>query len=716
MIERFWGLHPFGLWAERRVFLTLVGILAAGLAACGGAASGSPPGPGSSDTTAPVVSVTSPTAGQTVAGATAVTASATDNVSVAGVQFRLDGASLGAEDTTVPYSVSWDTTATTDGSHTVTAVARDAAGNTAVSGGVAVTVDNSSSDSTPPTVSITAPTSGSTVSGSITVSANASDNVAVAGVQFKRDSVNIGGEDTSAPYSVSLDTTTLTNGSHTLTAVARDTSNNATVSAGVTVTVDNAIGGTASLTCSTYLGGSRFDRVQGVTVDSAGFIYAVGNTVSSDFPTTSGVFDPTYNGGNQDAFVAKLTPDCSSVVWATYLGTSGEDRGYRAQVDAAGFVYVVGITKASGFPTTSGAYDRTFNGGNGDIFVTKLTPDGSSLVYSTYIGGASEDWCRGTMYLDSAGNIYLSGRTSSANFPTTPGAFQSVHQGNWDGYLLKLSADGSTLIFSTLIGGSGWDAAYSGVEVHSDGSIYVAGMTNSQNFPITSGVFQTSYGGDTGGSFFGDGFIARFSADGSSLIYSTFLGGSADDGVTGNHGLAIDAAGQAIVLSSTGSVDFPVTSGVFQGSYGGGNRDGVVTILSTTGSSLVSSTYLGGSGPDVTAGIAVDASGNIFLSGNTGSSGYPLTPDAAQSTYGGGNTDALLTIFPTDLSTLVYSTFLGSSSLDRGRDLVLDSSGNIIIGGDTTGTDFPVTANAFQQSSQGNGDGFVAKFNFTPTP
>ncbi len=613
MIKRTWGLHLSGLWPRRRMLLTLVGILAAGLAACGGAASGfSPP--------------------------------------------------------------------------------------------------------TPPTVSITAPTSGSTVSGSITVSANASDNVAVAGVQFKVDNTIIGGEDTSVPYSVSFDTTTLTNGSHTLTAVARDTSNNTTVSAGVTVTVDNATGATANLTCSTYLGGSKFDRVQGVTVDSAGFIYAVGNTVSADFPTTPGAFDPTYNGGNQDAFVAKLTPDCSSVVWATYLGTSGEDRGYRAQVDAAGFVYVVGITKASGFPTTLGAYDRTFNGGNGDIFVTKLTPDGSSLVYSTYIGGASEDWSRGTMYLDSAGNIYLGGRTSSANFPTTPGAFQRVHQGNWDGYLLKLSADGSTLLFSTLIGGSGWDATYSGVEVHSDGSIYVAGMTNSPNFPTTSGAFQTSYGGGNGGNFFGDGFIAKFSADGSSLVYSTYLGGSADDGVTGNHGLTIDVAGQAIVISNTRSGNFPVTPGVFQGAFGGGNWDGAVTVVSAAGSSLVLSTYLGGSGFEETSGIAMDASGNFFLSGNTGSSDYPLTPDAAQSIYGGSNTDALLTILPANLSTLVYSTFLGSSGLDRGRDLVLDSSGNIIIGGDTTGSDFPVTSNAFQQSSQGNGDGFIVKFNFTPSP
>ena len=200
----------------------------------------------SGDTTPPTVSMTSPADGSTVSGSVAVAANASDNVGVAGVQFKLDGANLGAEDTTSPYSISWDTTAASNGSHTLTAVARDAAGNQTTSSPVSVTVSNSSGDTTPPTVSMTAPANGSTVSGSVTVSANASDNVAVAGVQFQLNGANLGAEDTSAPYSITWDTTTVANGSYTLDAVARDSSGNRTTSSSVTVTVSNSSGGTTT--------------------------------------------------------------------------------------------------------------------------------------------------------------------------------------------------------------------------------------------------------------------------------------------------------------------------------------------------------------------------------------------------------------------------------------------------------------------------------------
>ena len=200
----------------------------------------------SGDTTPPTVSMTSPANGSTVSGSVTVSANASDNVGVAGVQFQLDGANLGAEDTTAPYSISWDTTASANGSHSLTAVARDAAGNKTTSSPVSVTVSNSSGDTTPPTVSMTAPANGSTVSGSVTVSANASDNVAVAGVQFQLDGANLGAEDTTAPYSITWDSTAVANGTHTLDAVARDSSGNRTTSGSVTVTVSNSSGGTTT--------------------------------------------------------------------------------------------------------------------------------------------------------------------------------------------------------------------------------------------------------------------------------------------------------------------------------------------------------------------------------------------------------------------------------------------------------------------------------------
>jgi len=200
----------------------------------------------SGDTTPPTVSMTAPANGATVSGSVAVSANASDNVGVVGVQFKLDGANLGAEDTSAPYSISWDTTAAANGSHSLTAVARDAAGNHSTSSPVSVTVSNSSADTTPPTVAMTAPANGSTVSGNVTVSANASDNVAVAGVQFQLNGANLGAEDTAAPYSISWDTTTVANGSYTLDAIARDSSGNRTTSSAVSATVSNSSGGTTT--------------------------------------------------------------------------------------------------------------------------------------------------------------------------------------------------------------------------------------------------------------------------------------------------------------------------------------------------------------------------------------------------------------------------------------------------------------------------------------
>lgn len=243
--------HKPGAGRSGIISTCLLLLLAIGLSDCGGSVRNTPPPPPppSTDTTPPTVSVTAPSSGSTVSGTVTVSASASDNVAVAGVQFQVDGSDTGAEDTTAPYSISWNSTGVANGTHTLTAVARDTSNNSTTSAGVNVTVDNTpSSDTTPPTVSITAPSPGSTVSGTITVSADASDDVAVAGVQFQVDGVDTGTEDTTAPYSISLSTTSLTNANHTLTAVARDTSNNNTTSTGVTITVDNQSGSTFSAT------------------------------------------------------------------------------------------------------------------------------------------------------------------------------------------------------------------------------------------------------------------------------------------------------------------------------------------------------------------------------------------------------------------------------------------------------------------------------------
>ena len=281
---------------------------------------GSPPPP--SDTTAPTVSLTSPGAGTTVSGSVTVAANATDNVGVVGVQFKLDGANLGTEDTASPYSTTWNTTTATNGSHTLTAVARDAAGNTTTSTSVTVTVSNSTPDLTPPTVSVTAPTSGSTVSGSQAVTATAADNVGVVGVQFKLDGANLGTEDTASPYSITWNTTTATNGSHTLTAVARDAAGNTTTSTSVTVTVSNSTPDltppTVSVTAPTS--GSTVSGSQAVTATAADNVGVVGVQFKLD----------GANLGTED------TASPYSTTWNTATSANGSHTLTAVARDAAG--------------------------------------------------------------------------------------------------------------------------------------------------------------------------------------------------------------------------------------------------------------------------------------------------------------------------------------------------------------------------------------------
>jgi hypothetical protein len=260
---------------------------------------------GGTDTQAPTVSMTAPANGTTVSGSSVtVSANASDNVGVSGVQFKLDGANLGAEDTTSPYSVTWNSTTVTNGSHTLTAVARDAAGNSTTSASVSVTVNNAAPDPTPPTVSITTPANGATVSGTaVTVSATASDNVGVAGVQFKLDGVNLGAEDTTSPYSVAWNSITATNGSHTLTAVARDAAGNTVTSAGVSVTVNNAGPSPLSdviVTSLSYASGvfTSTVRNQGTAATPAGVAIGVGYSVDGMFRTWGAVSGPLAAGAS----------------------------------------------------------------------------------------------------------------------------------------------------------------------------------------------------------------------------------------------------------------------------------------------------------------------------------------------------------------------------------------------------------------------------------
>src|SRR5438309_281207 len=323
------------------------------------------------------------------------------------------------------------------------------------------------------------------------------------------------------------------------------------------------------------------------------------------------------------------------------------------------------------------------------------------LSYSTYLGGSDFD-AAGGIAVDSAGNAFVTGDTSSANFPTTSGAFQTTYGGNSDAFVTKLNPTGSALIYSTYLGGSGDDIGF-GIAVDSAGNAFVAGITDSANFPTTPGAFQTTYGG---GSINGDGFVAKLNPTGSALIYSTYLGGSGDDL---GFGIAVDSAGNAYVTGLTDSANFPTTPGAFQTTYGGGNADAFVTKLNPTGSALIYSTYLGGSGEEGGKGIAVDSAGNAYVTGLTDSANFPTTPGAFQTTYGGGNSDAFVTKLNPTGSALIYSTYLGGSGGEEPSGIAVDSAGNAFVAGITDDTTFPTTSGVFQTANGGNGDAFIAR-------
>ena len=454
------------------------------------------------------------------------------------------------------------------------------------------------------------------------------------------------------------------------------------------------------LAYSTYLGGNGFDGAAGIAVDPDGNAYVTGFTTSTDFPTTLGVFDTAFHGpagSLSDAFVTKVNSTGSALVYSTYLGGSNFDVGNRIAVDADGNAYVTGSTSSPDFPTTIGAF-QTATGGSGDAYVTKLNPTGSDLVYSTYLGGSGFEG-GSDIAVDALGNAFVTGNTGSLNFPTTLGAFQPTFAGGGsppnpsntppsDAYVTKLNPTGSGLVYSTYLGGSGNDFGLA-ITADADGNAYVTGRTDSLLFPTTPAAFQPAFA-LTGGLSGYNAFVTKFDATGSSLVYSTYLGGSADD-----HGqaVAIDGLGNAYVTGLTNSTNFPTTPGAFQPASRGAG-DGFVTKLDPGGSSLVFSTYLGGTKADAGFGIAVDASGNVYVAGTTFSIDFPTTANVFQPALAGG-ADAFVTKLNSSGSGLIYSTYHGGRGDDAGFAMAVDAAGSVFVSGRTNSTNLPV-ANAFQ--------------------
>ena len=533
------------------------------------------------------------------------------------------------------------------------------------------------------------------------------------------------------------------------------------------------------LAYSTFLGGSNFDSARGVAVDALGNAYVAGTTSSPDFPASAGAYDTTCGSDgfcnriatgwpppddfsySSDAFVAKLNPQGSALVYATYLGgastpaspASGNDQGTALAVDSSGSAWVTGWTRSPRFPTTDGALDRTC-GTDGscnpqdaynfvsDAFVSKLDPTGSQLAYSTYLGGPSDEYANG-IAVNPANQAVVVGQTSSATFPVTAGAYdetcgldgacdpKSVGGGNLvpdsDAFAAVFSPVGS-LIYSTFLGGGLSETAY-GASFGPTGDIFVVGGTESPTFPTTLNGFQTAC--PCGAA----AFVTRLHPAGNrqaDLAYSSLLGGtlpavyapfppSAGGSYQVARGVAIGGDGHAYVVGVTSANDFPTTPDAVQVTKGSPlYADAFVAEFDTNAAlgprSLVYSTYFGGINHDSFAAIAVGSGRIVHLTGATSSPNFPVSSDALEPS----KPDSFQTAFVTKLNLdrpgrlgLVYSTYLGTAQYDdEGWGIALDPVGNAYVTGQTESGGFPTTECALQRTKGGFANAFVTKFDY----
>ncbi len=549
-----------------------------------------------------------------------------------------------------------------------------------------------------------------------------------------------------------------------------------------------------TLSYSTYLGGSTDDAGTAITVDAAGSIYVVGFTSDADFPVTTGAFQTTNTVNNLVAFVAKLNAAGSALVYSTYLGGTASDSlvsetdAFGIAVDRTGSAYICGETYSNDFPVTTGAFQTQNKGFANDAqnaFISKLSPDGTALSYSTYLGGSGLAITIGTlganffegdsplrMTVDTAGSAYVVGTAYSTDFPTTSGAYQLSNKAaaNFasNAFVAKLSPNGSSLVYSTYLGGSGvspsslpindgegrGEAGY-GIAVDTAGEAYATGYTFSANFPVTANSYQQVNHGTA--NVAANVFVSKFNATGTSLVGSTYLGGTGrtiggngdldvldngDDGI----GVALDTSGDAYLIGVTSSTDFPTSTDAYQTTNKAATNLATnlfVSKLDPTLSTLMYSTYIGGSGVasptagdsgtgDFGTGIAIDTTGDAYITGATESRDFPVTSDAFQSGPRSAQTvdSGFFTEVNSNGSALQYSTYLGGSGAgayggtqfsyfqgDFFYDITLDGFANAYLTGYAYSYDFPVTKNGLQTvNNAGGGPGgnsFIAKFGAT---
>jgi hypothetical protein len=453
------------------------------------------------------------------------------------------------------------------------------------------------------------------------------------------------------------------------------------------------------LLAGTFIGGGGIAR--GVTEDASGNVFIAGYAFSSGLPATNGAYDTTFNGGVIDAYIAKFSNDLSTLLAATYIGGSGTVDGVFPDVvrfDSSGNLYLLTYATTSDFPMTIGGYDATFNGA-ADVAVVKMSPDLSTLLASTFLGGTGTDSGQ-SMIVEESGTLLISGTAGGADFPSTGGAYDTSFNGGTDLFIARLAGDLSSLSASTFLGGTGTDhnSTYgTNLKVDSSGNIYIAAGGNSSDYPTSGGAYDTT----ANGSY--DIFISKLSNDLTTLLASTYIGGSGDDETSPFESVLIDDSGAVYAASTSNSSDFPLTGGVYDTTYAGSNEM-VIVKLNSNLTSLLASTYLGGDTQEYPLGFAFDGDGNPLVYGQTNSTNYPVSTGAFLTTEpSGGVYQAMATRLSTDLTSLHASAFidkpLGFGSISS---FYLENDGNFVFSGNMAGPGAPTTHGAYSTNSAGS--------------
>lgn len=449
---------------------------------------------------------------------------------------------------------------------------------------------------------------------------------------------------------------------------------------------------------STFIGGSSEDYGNHLVERDDGDLVIAGRSYQSGYPTTPGAYDTTHNG-LYDLVVSQLKSDGSDLVFSTFIGGSNGEYIYNMKLNSENDIFLYGMSNSQNFPTTEDAFQTSYAGGNNDVYILKLNNDGASLDYSTYLGGSLVDQGYGGIHLYPNGEVLVLGQTRSSDFPTTSGIISPTLNGGQDIFLTRMSSDGKNLVASTYLGGSLNDnvpASFNGRSfiVLRNGSILFAGTTISNDFPVSSGCFQSSKGGNY------DVFVAKIDEDLASIEFASYIGGSENDYLSSYY---VDPHENVILSGSTYSSDFPTSSGAYDEVYNGGNSDVYLIELSNDGEHAYFSTYIGGNGVENPSRVLPDESGNHVISGYTASTDFPTSENAFDRSHNGGNNDLFIMKISKDGSELISSTYIGGDGDDWTSTMIQEGEMTYLLGTGNS-TDYPTTLDAVNMTHGGDRD------------